>query len=52
MKTTRLLIPREQARFDSDVLEAAIAARKVIAPKVEGRITRLDKGQKTKTDCQ
>ena len=51
LKTTRLLIPREQARFDSDVLQAAIVAKKVIAPKVEGRIKRLDKDQKPKTDC-
>lgn len=50
-KGTRLLIPRAQARLDTDVLEAAIVARKVIAPKVEGRITRLDKDQKPKTDC-
>jgi hypothetical protein len=51
LKETRLLIPREQAKFDSDVLQAAIMARKVIAPKVEGRIKRLDKDQKPKTDC-
>jgi len=40
-----------QCRFDSDVLPAAIAAKKVIAPKAEGRIKRLDKDQKQKTDC-
>jgi 5'-nucleotidase len=51
LKTARLLIPKEQARFDSDVMEAAIVAKKVIAPKVEGRITRLDKVQKPKSDC-
>jgi 5'-nucleotidase len=51
LKGTRLLIPREQARFDSDILQAAIVAKKVIAPKVEGRIKRLDKDQKPKTDC-
>ncbi len=50
-KGTRLLIPREQAKFDSDVLRAAIIAQKVIAPKVDGRIKRLDKDQKPKTDC-
>ncbi len=50
-KGTRLLIPREQAKFDSDVLRAAIIALKVIAPKVDGRIKRLDKDQKPKTDC-
>jgi 5'-nucleotidase len=50
-KGTRLLIPRERAQFDSEVLQAAIIAKKVIAPKVEGRIKRLDKDQKQKTDC-
>ena len=50
-KEARLLTPREQAQFDSDVLRAAIAAKKVIAPKIEGRIKRLDKDQKQKTDC-
>src|SRR5882724_5766164 len=51
LKGTRLLIPRERAQFDSDVLQSAIIAKKVIAPKVEGRIKRLDKDQKQKTDC-
>jgi 5'-nucleotidase / UDP-sugar diphosphatase len=50
-KAARLLIPREQAQFDSDVLRVAIAAKKVIAPKIEGRIKRVDKDQKQKTDC-
>lgn len=51
LKGMRLLITREQAQFDSDVLRAAIAAKKVIAPKVEGRIKRLDQ-QKQQVDCQ
>lgn len=51
LKQGRLLIPRERAPFDSDVVRAAIASKRVIAPKVEGRITRLDKDQKQKTDC-
>jgi 5'-nucleotidase len=50
-KQARLLIPREQAQFDSDVLRAAIAFKKVIAPKLDGRIKRLDKVQKQQTDC-
>jgi 5'-nucleotidase len=50
-KSARVLIPREQARFDSDVLQSAIMTKKVIAPKVEGRIKRLDKDQKPQTDC-
>ena len=52
LQQTRVLIPREQAQFDSDVLAAAIAAQKVIDPKVEGRITRVDKQQQAKPDCQ
>jgi 5'-nucleotidase len=51
LKGARLLIPRERAQFDSDVLQAAIVSRKVIAPKVEGRISRLDKDQKPQSDC-
>jgi 5'-nucleotidase len=50
-KAARLLILRDKAQFDSDVLQAAIAAKKAIAPKVEGRIKRLDKDQKQNTDC-
>ena len=50
-KATRLLIPREQARFDSEIMQTAIASRKTIAPKTDGRIARLDKDQKPKTDC-
>ena len=52
LKGTRLLIPREQAQFDSDVLRAAILARKVIAPNVEGRIKRLDAVRKQNQDCK
>ena len=52
LQTARVLIPKEQAKFDSDTIEAAIAAKKVIAPKVEGRIIRLDKEKKPQTDCK
>ncbi|HSS19086.1 MAG TPA: 5'-nucleotidase C-terminal domain-containing protein [Pyrinomonadaceae bacterium] len=52
LKTARVLIPRERAQFDSDVLRTAIAAKKVIAPKTDGRIKRLDQNQKAKADCQ
>ena len=52
LKTARVLIPRERAQFDSDVLQAAIVAQKVIAPKTDGRIKRLDQNQKPKSDCQ
>ncbi len=52
LRGTRLLISRDRARFDSDLLQAAIVAKKVIAPKTSGRITRLDKDQKSTTDCE
>lgn len=51
LKEARVLITKEAAQFDSDVLRAAIAAKKVIAPKIDGRIKRLDKSQKPQTDC-
>jgi 5'-nucleotidase len=52
LKQGRVLITREQAKFDSDVLRAAIVARRTIAPKVEGRIKRLDTDQKQQVDCK
>ncbi len=52
LKGTRLLIPREQAQFDADVLRAAIVARKVISPRTEGRIKRLDQDRKQNKDCK
>jgi 5'-nucleotidase len=52
LKHARLLTPREQARFDSDVVRAAIITRKVIAPKVDGRIKRADVAQKQEPDCK
>jgi 5'-nucleotidase len=52
LKGTKLLLPRERAQFDSDVLQAAIRTRKTIAPKTDGRIKRLDQNQTTKSDCQ
>jgi len=52
LKQGRVLIPREQGKFDSDVLRTAIIARRTIAPKVEGRIKRLDTDQKQQIDCK
>jgi 5'-nucleotidase len=51
LKTARVLIPRERGQFDSDVLQAAIVAKKIISPKTDGRIKRLDQNQKPKSDC-
>jgi 5'-nucleotidase len=52
LKLGRVLIPREQAKFDSDILRAAIVARRTIAPMVEGRIKRLDIDQKQQVNCK
>lgn len=52
LKTARVIIPREKGQFDSDILQAAIVARNVIAPKTDGRIKRLDQNQKPQSDCQ
>ena len=51
LKSARILIPREHAQLDSDVVQAAIVARKTIAPKTDGRIKRLDQNQKPRTEC-
>ena len=51
LKSARILIPRERAQLDSDVVQAAIVARKTIAPKTDGRIKRLDQNQKPRTEC-
>ena len=51
LKGARVLTPRARSQFDSDVLQAAIVAKKVIAPKIDGRIKRLDQNQKPKSDC-
>ena len=50
-KGARLLTPRERAPFDSDVVRAAIAKKRTIAPKVDGRVKRLDQARKQSTDC-
>jgi 5'-nucleotidase len=50
LQTARVLIPREKAQFDSDVVQAAIAG-KVVATKTDGRIKRLDQNDKPKNDC-
>jgi len=51
LKAARVLIPRERAQFDSDVLQAVVVKR-VVAPKTDGRIKRLDQNQKQENDCK
>ncbi len=43
LKGLKLLIPQESAEIDSTILGNAIAAAGEVAPKVEGRIKRLDR---------
>lgn len=49
-KGSPVLIPPDRAPIDVDAVKRAIGAR-AIAPKVEGRIKRLDVAQKKNTDC-
>jgi len=50
LQEARLLIRPEQAPVDADVLRRAISSARTIAPKIDGRITRLN-GQRRKKDC-
>jgi len=50
-KGAKVLITREQGQFDSDVVQKAISSVRAIAPKTDGRITRLDKPDGQKSDC-
>ena len=50
-KSAKMLITREQGEFDSDVVQKAISSVRAIAPKTDGRITRLDKPAGQKSDC-
>ena len=51
-KGSPILIPADRGPVDSDVLKTAISSRRSIAPKVEGRIKRLDVVQKSGSDCK
>ncbi|HEX6649712.1 MAG TPA: 5'-nucleotidase C-terminal domain-containing protein [Pyrinomonadaceae bacterium] len=51
LKSSIVLIPPEQAPVDVDVVKKAINTGKAIAPKVEGRIKRLDVAQKSGSNC-
>ena len=52
LKGARVLTAPEQAPLDSEALRRAIAVPRPIAPKVEGRIQRLDKTQQARSECQ
>jgi 5'-nucleotidase len=52
LKGATVVLPPERAPLDSEALERAISSVRSIAPKVEGRITRLDTVRKSATpDC-
>jgi len=51
LKTARVVISAEQGQSDFDILQRTVAATSAIAPKIDGRIKRLDKAPGTKSDC-
>jgi 5'-nucleotidase len=51
LKDSKPLITPANGPLDSDVLKRAISSVRAIAPKVEGRIKRLDLGQQPRADC-
>lgn len=50
-KGAPVVLPPEKAPVDVDVVKAAIATGRPIAPKVQGRIKRLDTAQKSGSNC-
>lgn len=52
LKNSTVLIPPERGQLDFEILQRAIGSVRAIAPKVEGRIKRLDQKQKARQDCQ
>lgn len=52
LKNAKIVIPPDQAPIDVDVVKKAITSVKAIAPKVEGRIKRLDTAGKAAADCK
>jgi 5'-nucleotidase len=51
LKNSTIIIPPDRAPLDSEVLQRAISSVRAIAPKVEGRIKRLDTARKAAPDC-
>jgi 5'-nucleotidase len=51
LKGATVIIPPERAPLDSEVLQRAISSVRAIAPKVEGRIKRLDTVRKKEPGC-
>jgi 5'-nucleotidase len=51
LKNSTALVSPERGQLDSDILQRMIGSVRAIAPKVEGRIKRLDQGQRLRKDC-
>ena len=51
LKGTPILTAPERLPLDSDVLKRVFAGGRVLAPRVEGRIRRLDKTKTSTTEC-
>jgi 5'-nucleotidase len=52
LKNSTALVPPERGPLDSEILQRMVGRIRAIAPKVEGRITRLDQKQKPRKDCE
>ena len=52
LKPARRLITPEQAESDFDILRRTIMTARTIAPKIDGRIERLDSAARQKSDCK
>lgn len=50
-KDAKVLISADRAQLDSDILSKAVKTMRVIAPKLDGRIIRLDKNQGPQQNC-
>jgi hypothetical protein len=51
LKPARRLITPEQAESDFDILRRAVMTARTIAPKIDGRIKRLDSAARQKPNC-
>jgi len=52
LKDSKVVLPPDKAPIDVDVVKKAITSVPAIAPKVEGRIKRLDTAGKASADCK
>ena len=50
-KDATIIIPPDRAPVDFEVVRKAVSTGRAIAPKVEGRIKRLDTAQKSGSNC-